>query len=115
LPDDRSEKCLLEFGFNQILLKSAGNNLQLFVINIGDIKSCYVEKKVLIFPTVFERVVCLKVFREIISHGHNYSNNNHPLKLTIDKVKDFDQLLLKISSTKLEFWRRTSQVNNLPY
>jgi hypothetical protein len=101
LPDDRCEKCLLEFGFNQILLKSGSSHPQLFVLNIGDIRNCYVEDKALIFPTVFERVVCLKVFREIISHGNNYSDNNHPLKLAIDDDESFDSMLLKISFTKL--------------
>lgn len=102
---------MLEFTFNQILLKSINSN-HLYGININDIKKCYVEQEVLVFPTLYERVVCLKVFREIINKGHNYSDNNHPLKLTTDASDDFNAILLKINSTKKEFWRRNSQANS---
>lgn len=67
----------------------------------------------LVFPTLFERVVCLKVFREIINKGHNYSDNNHPLKVVTDDIENFNAILLKINSTKQEFWRRNSQINSI--
>jgi hypothetical protein len=60
---------------------------------------------------LYERIVGLKVFKEILKKG-SYSDNNFPLKISSPSETSFNILLSKINSIKLDKTRRNSQLSN---
>lgn len=79
-----------------------------------DIGSCFVanlSEQIIIFPTLFQRIIGLKLFNEIILSGGNYSENNEPLKIRVGNKNEFKSLLIKLNIMKIEKYRRSSQLS----
>lgn len=111
----------------QLILKNKNLINNQLIIPLNDTNHTFVQKingiDVVTFPTVFLRIVGLKLFNQIISKG-TYSDNNDPLLIKIfdhqennPKIRTnpkWKRLLLKINNVKQDKARRMSMPQVVP-